>query len=77
MSIAQDQFEMALLRLKQARRTMRDFASGTADLVGKVTLDAAYEALIDDLLGFAKNQFNITPEGCFVKPSRKKKAVKV
>jgi hypothetical protein len=59
MSVTRDQYEIARLRLRQARRAMRAFAEMSADLTHKVILDEAYASLPDDLRQFGRCQHGL------------------
>lgn len=59
MNVTRDHFEIALLRLRQARRAMRTFAELSADEASKVILDEAYLALVDELREFARCQYGL------------------
>jgi hypothetical protein len=74
MSVAEDNFAVALLRLRQCRRELRTLAGLCQDFTAVARLEDAFRTLEGELERFAWCQFGIEPAEESRPPRRKGKA---
>lgn len=57
--LAEDNYKVALIRLKQCRREFSKLTAGCPDFVAAVAVDAAFNDLVNELRQFAACQYGI------------------